>query len=57
MMTPTIKVLYEDNHILAVTKPAGWLIHGDETGDETLLDWAKSYIKSKIPQTRRCFLE
>ncbi|MEZ4948809.1 MAG: RluA family pseudouridine synthase [Saprospiraceae bacterium] len=56
MMTPTIKVLYEDNHILAVTKPAGWLIHGDETGDETLLDWAKSYIKVRYRKPGDVFL-
>jgi 23S rRNA pseudouridine1911/1915/1917 synthase len=42
-MKPTI--IYEDNHILAVNKPAGWLVQGDQTGDETLTDWAKAYIK------------
>ena len=29
-----IKVLYEDNHIIAVYKPAGVLTQGDRTGDE-----------------------
>ncbi len=42
---PTI--LYEDNHILAVNKPSGWLVQGDDTGDMPLSDWVKSYIKKK----------
>jgi 23S rRNA pseudouridine1911/1915/1917 synthase len=43
---PTI--LYEDNHIIAVNKPAGWLVQGDETGDKPLSDWLKEYIKEKF---------
>ncbi|MEZ4964834.1 MAG: pseudouridine synthase [Saprospiraceae bacterium] len=26
-----IAVIYEDNHLLAVNKPAGWLVQGDRT--------------------------
>ena len=33
-MHPTI--IFEDNHLLAINKPAGWLVQGDRTGDETL---------------------
>lgn len=36
-----LEVLYEDNHVLAVNKPAGLLVHGDETGDITLAHLAK----------------
>jgi len=38
-------VLYEDNHLLVVYKPTGLLVQGDKTGDETVLDYYKSYIK------------
>ena len=38
-------ILYEDNHLLALNKPAGILVQGDRTGDPTLLDFAKDYIK------------
>ena len=38
-------ILYEDNHLLAINKPAGILVQGDRTGDPTLLDFAKNYIK------------
>ena len=39
------RVVYEDNHLLIVDKPAGVLSQGDDTGDETVLDWGKRYIK------------
>jgi 23S rRNA pseudouridine1911/1915/1917 synthase len=42
-----VTVLFEDNHLLAVMKPAGLLVQGDRSGDATLLDWAKGYLKEK----------
>lgn len=42
-----LSVLYEDNHIIAVNKSASDLVQGDKTGDETLADKVKSYIKKK----------
>lgn len=39
------KIVFEDNHLLIVDKPAGMLTQGDDTGDATLLDWGKRYIK------------
>ncbi|MBK8706855.1 MAG: RluA family pseudouridine synthase [Saprospiraceae bacterium] len=51
-----IQVLYEDNHLLAVNKPAGWLVQGDETGDEPLSNWAKAYIKSRYNKPGDVFL-
>lgn len=40
-------VIYEDNHLLALYKPAGLLVQGDRSGDPTLLDWARSYLKTR----------
>lgn len=40
-------VIYEDNHLIAINKPSGWLSQGDETGDMTAADWVKKYIKKK----------
>ncbi len=51
-----LTVLYEDNHCLAVAKPAGWLTMGDATGDATLLDAAKDYIKTKYAKPGDVFL-
>lgn len=51
-----LTVLYEDNHCLAVAKPAGLLTMGDATGDATLLDAAKDYIKAKYGKPGAVFL-
>ena len=40
-----LKVIYEDNHIIVVLKPQNVLSQGDETGDESVLDMVKNYIK------------
>lgn len=40
-----VEVIYEDNHLIAVNKKPGDLVHGDETGDTTLEDFVKDYIK------------
>ena len=52
----TLVVLYEDNHLLAVNKPAGILVQGDETGDKPLVEEAKRYIKQKYKKPGDVFL-
>ncbi len=49
-------VLYEDNHLIAVYKPAGILVQGDETGDASLMDEVKDYLKEKYQKTGNVFL-
>ncbi len=39
------KVIFEDDHVLAVNKPAGWLTH-DEKGRRSVLAWAQDREKS-----------
>jgi len=51
-----IKILYEDNHLLGVYKPPGMLIQGDKTGDLSLLDWAKAWIKKRYDKPGNVFL-
>ncbi len=41
-----LDVLLEDNHCLAVNKPAGLLSQGDETGEPSLVELAKAYLKA-----------
>lgn len=43
----SLTVLLEDNHCLVVEKPAGLLMAGDRTGDESLLDQVRGYLKVK----------
>ena len=52
----SVKVLYEDNHIIAVVKPAGVLTQGDRTGDENLMDMVKDYLKEKYKKPGNVFL-
>ena len=46
-MKTMIPVLFEDNHCLALDKPAGLLAQGDATGDRSVVDLAKDYVKQK----------
>ncbi len=39
------RILYEDNHLIVVNKKVGELVQGDETGDRTLADDVKEYLK------------
>ena len=49
-------VFYSDNHLLAVYKPAGLLVQGDESGDVCLLDLAKQWIKQRHQKPGNVFL-
>ncbi len=49
-------VLFEDNHTLAVYKPYGWLTQGDQTGDISLLDWVKDYLKTTYHKPGNVFV-
>ena len=42
-----LNVLYEDNHIIVVVKPYNVLSQGDSTGDASIMDMVKDYIKKK----------
>ncbi len=55
MISP-LPVLYEDNHLLVINKPAGVLVQGDVTGDKPLVDIAKDYIGEKYKKPGDVFL-
>lgn len=50
------RVVYEDNHLLVVDKPSGVLSQGDDTGDDTLLDWGKRYVKRRYDKPGAVYL-
>jgi 23S rRNA pseudouridine1911/1915/1917 synthase len=52
---PPLEILFEDNHLLVVNKPAGVLVQGDKTGDIALLEEVKSYIKIKYEKPGAVF--
>jgi 23S rRNA pseudouridine1911/1915/1917 synthase len=55
-MGKPLKILLEDNHLLAINKEAGILVQGDATGDEPLVEKCKRYIKDHYNKPGEVFL-
>ena len=51
-----MNILYEDNHIIAVNKAAGEIVQGDKTGDKTLCDAMKAFLKEKYAKPGNVFV-
>ena len=51
-----LEILYEDNHLLVVHKPAGLLTQGDKTGDATALEAGKAHIRETAHKPGNVFL-
>lgn len=51
-----IEVLYEDNHVIVVYKPANILSQSDITGDVDMLTLVKQYIKEKYNKPGNVYL-
>lgn len=49
-------ILYEDNHLIAISKRAGDIVQVDETGDEPLDEKVKKYIAAKYNKPNGAFL-
>ncbi len=56
MSGPPLRVLYEDNHLLAVAKPAGLPTMGAPAGRTTMLVLAKQYIKAQYDKPGNVYL-
>lgn len=50
------QIVFEDNHILVINKAAGQLVQGDKTGDLSLLDLMKDFIKKRDHKPGNVFL-
>ena len=51
-----LKVIYEDNHIIVVVKPAGIPSQADKSGDLDMLTLVKEYIKVKYEKQGEVYL-
>jgi len=51
-----MQIIHEDNHIIIVNKACSEIVQGDKTGDKTLIDDVKSYIKEKYKKPGDVFL-
>ena len=51
-----LEILFEDNHLLAVNKPAGLLSQGDRSGEPSLVDVATHYLKVRYAKPGNVFV-
>ncbi len=56
MNLPPLEVLFVDNHLLVVVKPACVPSVPDESGDESLLERAKAWVKLRFDKPGEVFL-
>ncbi|NQX92088.1 MAG: RluA family pseudouridine synthase [Flavobacteriales bacterium] len=50
-----VQVLYEDNHIIAVNKRSSDIVQSDKSGDQTLCETVRQYIKVKYNKPGKTF--
>ena len=50
------EIIFEDNHLLVINKPAGILVQGDATGDEPLSNKAAEYLRFKYKKPGEAFV-
>ena len=50
------RILFEDNHLIVMTKKAGELVQGDQTGDIPLAESIKAYLKKKYNKPGAAYL-
>ncbi len=55
-MTPPFEIVYLDNHLLVIVKPAGMLAQEDRTGDADVLTLGKAYLKEEFDRPGNVFL-
>lgn len=51
-----MQIVYEDNHIIIVSKRSGEIVQGDKTGDVPLSELVKQYVKEKYAKPGAVFL-
>lgn len=50
------EILFEDNHLLIVNKKAGLPVQNDKSGDASLLDLAREYVRNKYHKPGNVFI-
>lgn len=50
------RILYEDNHLIAINKLPGELSQGDKTGDLSLIDDVKDYLRRRYDKKGNVYL-
>ena len=52
-----LEIIYEDNHLIAINKPNGILVHADDTGDQSLEEILREYVREKYKKPGNVFLQ
>ncbi len=55
-LAESLEILFEDNHCLALNKPAGWATTHFEGGEDTVDRLAKAYLKEKYGKPGNVFM-
>ncbi len=50
------QIVFEDNHMMVINKKPGQLVQGDKTGDSSLLELIKDFIKKRDDKPGNVFL-
>ena len=53
---PDTSIIFEDNHLLVVNKPADWVTQGAGDSQKSLLQAAKNYLKHKYSKPGNVYL-
>ncbi|MDZ4852217.1 MAG: RluA family pseudouridine synthase [Pirellulaceae bacterium] len=51
-----LPVLYEDNHLLVVNKPSGWIVQGASPNDTSLIVEAAEYLRAKYQKPGKVYV-
>ncbi|MDR2084800.1 MAG: RluA family pseudouridine synthase [Bacteroidales bacterium] len=50
------RILYEDNHLIVINKLSGEIVQSDKTGDISMIEELKSYLKEKYNKPGNVYL-
>ena len=53
---PSLDILYLDNHVIAVCKPAGMLTQSNDSGEACLMDQVRDWVKTEYKKPGKVFL-
>ncbi|HUP77551.1 MAG TPA: RluA family pseudouridine synthase [Pirellula sp.] len=51
-----MQILFEDNHLLVLNKPANWVVQGASPGQRSAFDWSAGYLKAKYDKPGKAFI-
>ena len=53
---PSMEILYQDNHLIAINKKPSDIVQGDKTGDKPMSDFVGDYLKNRLEKPGDAFV-